>query len=115
MATNTTLARDGLQSRHAGQTGGLSGAPLFQPSTRILAQLSALTDLPLIGVGGVGSADQAYAKIRAGATAIQLYTGLVYGGMGLIKEILDGLEHRLAQDGFNTVAEAVGTGREDWL
>ena len=114
VATNTTLARDGLRSRHAGEIGGLSGAPLFEPSTRILARLAGLTDLPLIGVGGVASAVDAYEKIRAGASAVQLYTGLVYGGMGLVREILEGLEALLERDGFGSVADAVGTGREGW-
>ena len=79
IATNTTLARDGLKSRDRDQAGGLSGAPLFQRSTRVLARLSQLTggNLPLIGVGGIGSAEDAYAKICAGASAVQLYTALV--------------------------------------
>ena len=85
VATNTTLAREGLASRHAGEAGGLSGAPLFARSTAVLARVHALTGgrLPLIGVGGVGSAEEAYAKIRAGASAVQLYTALVYEGLGL--------------------------------
>ncbi len=115
IATNTTLDRDGLRSPHAGQAGGLSGAPLFEKSTRVLARLSTLTDIPLVGVGGVGSAEQAYAKIRAGASAVQLYTALVYGGMSLVADILRGLEDLLARDGFATVVEALGSGKEDWL
>ncbi len=115
VATNTTLARDGLKSAQAGETGGLSGRPLFAPSTRILARLAGMTDLPLIGVGGIASAEDAYAKIRAGASAVQLYTALVYGGMALVGEILDGLEALLARDGFANVAAAVGTDREKWL
>ncbi|WP_370268407.1 quinone-dependent dihydroorotate dehydrogenase [Nioella sp.] len=117
IATNTTKSRAGLQSAHRDEMGGLSGAPLFEMSTRVLAQLSRLTDgkLPLIGVGGVGSAEQAYAKIRAGASAVQLYTALVYGGLSLAAQIARGLDELLARDGFSTVAEAVGTGRDDWL
>ncbi|MGR3376628.1 quinone-dependent dihydroorotate dehydrogenase [Salipiger abyssi] len=117
IATNTTLSRDGLRSAQKGETGGLSGQPLFEKSTRVLARLSQLTEgsLPLIGVGGVGSAEQAYAKIRAGASAVQLYTALIYGGMSLVSEILTGLDALLARDGFANVAEAVGTGREEWL
>ncbi|WP_372602709.1 quinone-dependent dihydroorotate dehydrogenase [Actibacterium sp.] len=117
IATNTTLSRDGLRSAHKSETGGLSGAPLFEKSTRVLAQLSKLTEgkLPLIGVGGVGSAEQAYAKIRAGASAVQLYSAMVYQGLSLVPRIVHGLEDLLARDGFNTVADAVGTGREDWL
>ncbi len=115
VATNTTLDRTGLHGPHAAQTGGLSGAPLFEKSTRVLAQLSTLTDIPVIGVGGIGSAEQAYAKIRAGASAVQLYTALVYGGLSLAAEVARGLDAQLARDGFNTVAEAVGTDKGRWL
>ena len=117
IATNTTLSREGLSSPFAAQAGGLSGQPLFEKSTRVLARLSQLTEgrLPLIGVGGVGSAEQAYSKIRAGASAVQVYTALVFGGMSLVPEIVRGLDALLERDGFASVAEAVGTGREDWL
>ncbi len=117
IATNTTLSREGLQSPLKDQAGGLSGAPLFEKSTRVLARLSQLTagDIPLIGVGGVGSAEQAYAKIRAGASAVQLYTALVFGGLSLAARIARGLDDLLARDGFDNVAQAVGTGREAWL
>ena len=117
IATNTTLARDGLKSPHAGEAGGLSGRPLFTRSTAVLARVSELSDgrLPLIGVGGVDSAEAAYAKIRAGASAVQLYTALVYGGLGLVPRILAGLDALLARDGFATVAAAVGSGRDAWL
>lgn len=114
IATNTTLGRDGLRSAYKTQAGGLSGQPLFEKSTRVLAELSALTNLPLIGVGGVGNAEQAYQKIRAGASAVQLYTALVYGGISLAAEIAQGLEVLLARDGFANVADAVGSGRADW-
>ncbi len=99
------------------EQGGLSGAPLFEKSTRVLARLSVETGgtMPLIGVGGIGSAEDAYAKIRAGASAVQLYTALVYGGLSLVAEIARGLDDLLARDGFDTVAQAVGTGRKDWL
>ena len=117
IATNTTLGRDGLTSAQAAQMGGLSGAPLFEKSTRVLAQLSKLTDgkLPLIGVGGISSAEDAYAKIRAGASAVQLYSALVYHGLSLIPKIAHGLDALLARDGYSNVAQAVGTAREDWL
>jgi len=117
IATNTTLDRNDLHGPHAQEVGGLSGAPLFEKSTRVLAQLSQLSDgkLPLIGVGGIGSAEQAYAKIRAGASALQLYTALVYGGIGLAGEIAQGLDALLERDGFANLAEAVGTGRDEWL
>ncbi|WP_170349287.1 quinone-dependent dihydroorotate dehydrogenase [Ruegeria atlantica] len=117
IATNTTLSRDGLRSGHKGQTGGLSGAPLFEKSTRVLAQLSQLIEgkIPLIGVGGISSAEQAYAKICAGASAVQLYTALVYGGISLVADIAQGLDKLLERDGFNNVAQAVGSKRKDWL
>ncbi|WP_116132969.1 quinone-dependent dihydroorotate dehydrogenase [Tropicimonas sp. IMCC34043] len=113
VATNTTLSRDGLTGRHRDQKGGLSGAPLFEKSTQVLERLWAETGgaIPLIGVGGVGSGGEAYAKIRAGASAVQLYSALVYGGMGLVSTILQELEQLLERDGFATVAEAVGVGR----
>ena len=115
ITTNTTLSRDGLSSVHKGEAGGLSGQPLFEKSTRILAKLSTLTDVPLIGVGGIGSAEQAYAKIRAGASAVQFYTALVYGGISLAGEIAQGLDELLTRDGFANVMDAIGTAREDWL
>jgi dihydroorotate dehydrogenase len=117
IATNTTLSRSGLRSPRAAEAGGLSGAPLFERSTRVLARLSKLTHgtLPLVGVGGVGSAEQAYAKIRAGATAVQLYTAMVYDGLSLVPRIVKGLDDLLARDGYRSVAEAVATGREEWL
>ena len=115
IATNTTLSREGLKSDLKNETGGLSGAPLFEKSTRVLARLSTLTHLPLIGAGGVGSAEQAYAKIRAGAGAVQLYTALVYEGIGLAGRIAGGLDTLLARDGFACVADAVGSGRDEWL
>ena len=114
VATNTTLDRSGLHGPHAVEIGGLSGAPLFEKSTRILAQLAALTDIPIIGVGGVGSSEQAYAKICAGASAVQLYTALVYGGLSLAADIARGLDHLLARDGFDSVAQAVGCRAGDW-
>lgn len=117
IATNTTLSREGLKSESRAETGGLSGAPLFEKSTRTLARLSQLTDgkLPLIGVGGISSADQAYAKIRAGASAVQLYSALVFGGLSLAADIVHGLDQLVARDGFRNIANAVGTNRGPWL
>jgi dihydroorotate dehydrogenase len=117
IATNTTLARDGLKSANADQQGGLSGAPLFEKSTRVLARLSRLTEgrLPLIGVGGISTAEEAYAKIRAGASAVQLYTAMVYHGISLAARIATGLDALLARDGFATVSAATGTDRSRWL
>ena len=116
IATNTTLSRKGLQSRHKDQAGGLSGRPLFAPSTRVLARLYLETgsNIPLIGVGGITSAADAYAKVRAGASAVQLYTAMVYWGMSLIPRIVHGLDERLAHDGFKHISEAVGTAAKDF-
>ncbi len=117
IATNTTLDREGLKSAGSSENGGLSGAPLFEKSTRCLARLSELTAgrLPLIGVGGIASADDAYAKIRAGATAVQIYSAMIYQGLSLAPRIAQGLDALLARDGFASVAEAVGTDRKAWL
>jgi len=117
IATNTTISRDGLKSASREEKGGLSGAPLFEKSTRVLARLSQLTEgrLPLIGVGGIATAEDAYAKIRAGATAVQLYTAMVYEGISLVPRIARGLDALLARDGFASVADAVGTDRDRWL
>ncbi|MCL3881015.1 quinone-dependent dihydroorotate dehydrogenase [Marivita sp. GX14005] len=111
IATNTTLDRSGLASAQAGEAGGLSGRPLFDKSTRVLSRLYRETQgcLPIIGVGGIGSAEDAYAKIRAGASAVQLYSALVYEGLGLVPRIVTGLEALLERDGFASVADAVGT------
>ena len=117
IATNTTLSREGLVSRHRNEKGGLSGRPLFVPSTRVLARLYRETGgaMPLIGVGGIASAADAYAKIRAGASAVQLYTAMVYQGLSLVPRIVRGLDEMLVNDGFHNVSEAVGTAVGDWL
>ncbi len=117
IATNTTLSREGLSSQDKTKAGGLSGQPLFEKSTRVLARLSELTEgeIPLIGVGGISNAAQAYAKIRAGASAVQLYTAMVYKGIGLADEIARGLDKLLADNGFANIADAVGSGREEYL
>jgi dihydroorotate dehydrogenase len=111
IVSNTTLQRPGsLRGRHGGEAGGLSGQPLFEPATALLSDMYRLTggQVPLIGVGGVSGPDQAYAKIRAGASLVQLYTALVYEGPGLVARIKAGLAGRLRADGFASVAEAVG-------
>ena len=111
IVSNTTIARpDSLTSAHRSEAGGLSGRPLFEPSTRVLAAIARLLKgrMDLIGAGGISDADTAYAKIRAGAHAVQLYSALVYKGAGLVQEIKAGLAERLAADGFNSVSEAVG-------
>lgn len=113
IVSNTTLARPAsLRSPHASQAGGLSGAPLMAPSTAVLAAFARRLQgrLPLIGAGGVATAEDAYAKIRAGASAVQLYTALIYEGPGLPARIAQGLAALLSRDGFTCVADAVGTG-----
>jgi dihydroorotate dehydrogenase len=111
VVANTTVARPAsLQSPHAHEPGGLSGKPLFAPSTALTAQMYRLTQgkLPIIGVGGIASGEDAYAKIRAGASLIQLYTALVYHGPGLVARIKRELLALLARDGFASPAAAVG-------
>ena len=113
IVSNTSITRpDTLQSAKMGEAGGLSGPPIFERSTELVREFrrAAGPDLAIIGVGGIDSADTAYAKIRAGANALQLYTALVYHGPGLIREIKDGLVERLKSDGFMCVSDAVGTG-----
>ena len=111
--SNTTIARpDTLQSAHKGEGGGLSGAPLFEKSTEVLKEFYAAAQgkIDLIGVGGISNGAQAYAKIRAGAKAVQLYSALVFQGPGLVTEINRDLKARLKADGFNSIGEAVGQG-----
>jgi len=111
VVANTTVARPrSLRGRAAGEAGGLSGRPLFAPSTALLGDMYRLTEgrLPLIGVGGVASAADAYAKIRAGASLVQLYTALVFAGPALLGHLKTGLAERLRRDGFASVREAVG-------
>ncbi|MDF1853942.1 quinone-dependent dihydroorotate dehydrogenase [Pseudooceanicola sp.] len=118
IATNTTLARNGLKTPGAADIiGGLSGTPLFERSTRVLARLSQITGgrIPLIGVGGISTPEDAYAKICAGASAVQLYSALVYKGLSLGAEIARGLDRLLERDGFENVTQAVGCQREEWL
>uniref|UniRef100_UPI0035CA73E9 quinone-dependent dihydroorotate dehydrogenase n=1 Tax=uncultured Sphingomonas sp. TaxID=158754 RepID=UPI0035CA73E9 len=111
IVSNTTISRPGLRSPHAGESGGLSGAPLALLARQRLADFRAATGgtMPLISVGGIDSADEAYARILAGASLVQLYTALVYQGPGLARRIGRGLAVNLKRDGFATIAEAVGT------
>jgi hypothetical protein len=106
---NTTVARPrGLRSRHRAEAGGLSGRPLFGPSTEQLRRLRRLTGgrLILVGVGGVASGADAYAKIQAGASLVQLYTAMIYQGPGIVRRLCAELDDLLARDGFATVSEA---------
>ncbi len=111
IVANTTVARPAsLRSPFAHEPGGLSGVPLFAPSTALLAEMYRLTSgkLPIIGVGGIASGEDAYKKIRAGASLVQLYTALVYQGPGLVQRIKRDLAGLLARDGFTSVMAAVG-------
>ena len=110
--SNTTISRAiDLRSSHRAETGGLSGSPLFPLATDKLKFMYKITGgkIPLIGVGGVSSAVDAYAKIRAGASLVQLYTALVYQGFELVRQINSQLPALLARDGFANISEAVGT------
>jgi dihydroorotate dehydrogenase len=109
--SNTTVGlRDRLSDSQAGETGGLSGAPLFDLSTDILRQFYRMTKgaIPLVGVGGISSGADAYLKIRAGASLVQLYSAMVYEGPGLIGRINRDLARLLKQDGFSHIADAIG-------
>lgn len=111
IVSNTTLGeREHLTGSHARETGGLSGAPLFKRSTQVLGDFYRLTEgrLPLIGVGGISSGRQAYAKIKAGASLVQLYSALTYQGPALITSLKRDLAMMLRRDGLTHVAEAVG-------
>jgi dihydroorotate dehydrogenase len=114
IVSNTTIDRTAhLASPHGNEGGGLSGRPLFEASTALLARMYRMTEgtMPIIGVGGIGAAQDAYDKIRAGASLVQLYSALALQGPTLLPEILKGLGDLLAADGFETVADAVGAAR----
>ena len=114
IATNTTVSRDNLRTDRArvdacGE-GGLSGKPLADRSTKMIAELYELTNgrIPLIGVGGIFTAEDAWEKICAGANLVQLYTGFIYQGPGVVRQINEGLARILAREGFASIQEAVG-------
>lgn len=111
IVTNTTIARpDDLPERFKGEAGGLSGGPLFERSTEVLRQVYRESGgrLPLIGVGGIVSREQGYAKVLAGASLIQLYTGLIFAGTALVRQLNLALLEGLERDGFSHLREAVG-------
>jgi dihydroorotate dehydrogenase len=120
IAVNTSLNRLGLEQRRLSQTGrtlaeeagGLSGAPLRQRALEVLRRLRATAGpaLPLIGVGGIDSAEAAWERIAAGASLVQLYTGWIYGGPGLVPQVLAGLSAQLDRHGLPHIGEAVGSG-----
>ena len=111
IVSNTTIVRAaGLESSHRNEMGGLSGAPLMEPSTEILGKIYKETNgkIPLVGVGGIANGADAYRKIRAGASLVQLYSAMVYQGPGLVNRIKRELSALLKQDGYQRVADAVG-------
>ena len=115
--SNTTIARPAsLRSKHRAEAGGLSGRPLFEPSTRLLARAYLMSDgsLPLIGCGGVENASTALAKIEAGATLVQLYTGLALNGVSIIAEILDGLARAVELRGAAKIGALIGSRATEW-
>ncbi len=117
IVSNTTISRPALNSKHAHEAGGLSGAPLFRLSTAQLARMHAMTGgkLALIGAGGIASAEDAWQKLRAGASLLQLYSALIYQGPQLVADILHGLKDRLDEHGFSGLHEVTGSGVQEWL
>ncbi len=111
IVSNTTISRPPLQSRFAAEAGGLSGEPLRDLAQQRLRDFRKATGgaVPLIGVGGIANADDAWARIRAGASAVQLYSAMVYQGPGIARQIVRGLEALMRRDGFSSIAEAVGS------
>lgn len=111
IATNTTLSREGLTHPNAKEAGGMSGKLLSARSTQVISAVYRQTGgkLPIIGSGGIFTADDAYDKIRAGASLVEVYTALIYKGPGLFRELTDGLKERLKRDGFRSIQEAVGS------
>lgn len=111
VVSNTTISRPTLRSHHAGETGGLSGAPLRSLATQRLRDFRKATGgaIPLVGVGGIATAEHAWERIRAGASLVQLYSAMVYEGPGLGGQIVRGLEALMRRDGYASIAEAVGS------
>lgn len=116
IATNTTLSRDAITGPHAAQAGGLSGRPLFERSTRVLAMLYRETGgaVPIIGVGGISSPEDVWQKLRAGASAVQIYSAMIYQGLSLAPRLAQSLDDRLAATDM-TLSEVTGSGVGDWL
>ena len=111
IVSNTTISRPELHSRHAGEAGGLFGAPLKNLALQRLRDFRKASGgrIPLIGVGGIATADDAWARIRAGASLVQLYSAMVYEGPGIARAITAGLDTLMKRDGFASIAEAVGS------
>ena len=116
IVSNTTISRDAVAGlENAGETGGLSGKPLFALATRRLAQMrQRVGELPIIGVGGIYSPQSAVAKLEAGANAIQLYSALVFGGLDLLDRIKRGLVAAVRNGGGKSVADLSGSKVGDW-
>lgn len=112
IVANTTVSRPPLKSTYASEQGGLSGEPLKPLALDALRQFRSASGgaIPLIGCGGIASADDAWERIRAGASLVQLYTAMVFAGPGIVRRITDGLERKLEESGFGSIAEAVGSG-----
>jgi dihydroorotate dehydrogenase len=113
IVANTTVSRPALTSPHAAQSGGLSGAPLKALALKALREFRAASggSIPLIGVGGIATADDAWERIRAGASLVQLYSAMVYEGPEVARRIVAGLADRIEREGMSNIAEAVGTER----
>lgn len=111
IVSNTTISRPPLASAHAGEAGGLSGAPLRDLAQQRLRDFRQATGgaIPLVGVGGIASAQDAWARIRAGASLVQLYSAMAFAGPGIARRIVKELEALMRRDGFATIAEAVGS------
>ncbi|MBA4354802.1 MAG: dihydroorotate dehydrogenase (quinone), partial [Novosphingobium sp.] len=110
IVSNTTVTRPALRSRHAAEAGGLSGEPLRTLALQRLRDFRKASggEIPLVGVGGIATVDDAWARIRAGASLIQLYSAMVYEGPGLARRLVAGLERKVREAGLTSIAEAVG-------
>ena len=111
IVANTTIDRPALRSSHAGEAGGLSGAPLRDMALARLRDFRSATggSMPLVGVGGIATAEDAWERIRAGASLVQLYSAMVYRGPGIARDITRGLDRLMRRDGFACIADAVGS------
>jgi dihydroorotate dehydrogenase len=112
IVSNTTVSRPPLKSRYAYEQGGLSGAPLKAPALKMLQEFRSASggEMPLIGVGGIATAEDAWERIRAGASLIQLYSAMVYDGPGIARRMANGLAALLKREGYANIADAVGSG-----
>jgi dihydroorotate dehydrogenase len=113
IVANTTVTRPSLKSRHGNEQGGLSGTPLKSLALYALRRFRSASggEMPLIGVGGIATADDAWERIRAGASLVQLYSAMVYQGPHIARRIAGGLAQHLKREGFASIAEAVGSER----